>query len=197
MFVAGDKPGPTWIVQRSATGDLGSWTTVDTFYSSTEWTQTAARACVITDAGTIYVAGQAYSSKTRKRHWIVRTSTNGGATWVISDNFNYGGATVELSGMTLDAAGKIFVCGQAANSSGKLYWLVRKGTPGTKLVKQGGKWVTIATVTWTTSDVFQLASGKEARANGITGNDLGNVLVSGRAADASGVDHWIVRKLTP
>ena len=99
--------------------------------------------------------------------------------------------------MTLDAAGKIFVCGQAANSLGKLYWLVRKGTPGTKQVKQGGKWVTIATVTWTTSDAFQLAAGKEAVANGITADASGNVLVSGRAQDASGVDHWIVRKLTP
>ena len=194
MFVAGDKPGPLWIVHRSTTGNLGSWVTVDTF-SSTEWTRSSARANVITDAGTIYVAGWAYSSKTRKRQWIVRSSADGGATWSISDNFSYGGATVELSGMALDTAGNIFVCGQAANSSGKLYWLVRRGTPTTKLVKQGGKVVQVTTVTWTTSDVFQFSPGQEARANGVTDDATGNVFVSGRVADASGVDHWIVRKL--
>ena len=197
VFVTGDKPGPLWIVQRSATGDSGSWTTVDTFYSRTEWTQGSARASAITDAGTIYVAGWAYSTKTGKRQWLVRSSADGGATWSISDNFSFGGATVELSGMALDAAGNIFVCGQAANSSGKLYWLVRKGTPTTKLVKQGGKYVQVTTVTWATSDVFQFAPGQEARANGVTGDDLGNVFVSGRAADVNGVDHWVVRKLTP
>lgn len=186
----------SWITLRSPTGDLGSWTTVDTF-RSTEWTQSSANATTITESGTIYVAGWGYSSKTRKRHWIVRTSTNGGSTWTISDNFSYGGATVELSGMTLDAAGRIFVCGQAANSAGNLYWLVRKGTPGTKLVRQGGKWVAVPTMTWTTSDAFQFAVGQPARANGITADASGNILVNGRAADATGVDHWIVRKLAP
>ncbi|MEO8428046.1 MAG: hypothetical protein ABI651_13125 [Verrucomicrobiota bacterium] len=200
IFVVGDgviPSTPTWVVHSSATGDLGSWTQVDTFYSSSEWSQTSARASVITDSGTIYVAGSAYSSRTRKRHWIVRNSADSGATWTISDNFSYGGASVELSGMTLDEAGNIFVCGQAANSSGKLQWLVRKGTPTTTLVKQGKKWIQVTTVVWITSDVFQLASGKEARANGITGDVLGNIFVSGRAADTSGVDHWIVRKLLP
>jgi hypothetical protein len=197
VFVAGDGVSPSgsaWLVQRSPTGNLGTWTTVDTFYTSTEWTQTSARAALITDSGTIYVAGSAYSSRTRKRHWIVRSSTDGGATWSISDNFTYGGSSVELSGIALNASGRIFVCGQAADRFGKLHWLVRKGTPTTTLVKQGKKWVPVTTVAWTTSDVFQLAVGKGGRANGITGDALGHVFVSGRAMDATGVDHWIVRR---
>lgn len=201
VIVPGDRTDPVthamkWIVLRSATGDLGTWQTVDTFLTG-EWTGISSRGVLVTGNGTVYASGWAYSSKTRKNHWIVRTSADGGTTWSISDSFSYGGSTVEVNGMTQDAAGNLFVCGKASNSTGKFYWLVRKGTPGTKLVKQGGKWVTIATMTWSTSDAFQLASGKEAQANGITADASGNVLVSGRAADASGVDHWIVRKLTP
>jgi hypothetical protein len=196
VLVVGD-PYSVWTVRRSASGNAGTWATVDSFYSSTEWTSGHATYVVVANSGTIYVAGWAYSTRTQKNQWIVRTSADGGTTWTISDNFNYGGATLAVWGMTQDAAGNLFVCGQAANSAGSLYWLVRKGTPGTKLVKQGGKWVRVPTMTWTTSDVFQLASGKEAVAFGITGDALGNVFVSGRAADATGVDHWIVRKLTP
>ncbi len=199
VFVAGDGPvsgSHPWLVLRSATGELGTWQIVDAFKTK-EWTQSSARASVITDSGTIYVAGWGYSSKTRKRAWIVRSSADGGATWSISDNFSYGGTTVELSGMTLDEAGNIFVCGQVSNSAGKLSWLVRKGVPGTKLVKQGRKWVTVSTVTWSNTDLYQMVSGQPARANGITSDGLGNVFVTGRAADAVGVDHWIVRKLVP
>ena len=54
-----------------------------------------------------------------------------------------------------------------------------------------------ATVTWTTSDDFQLVSGKPAQPNAITTDSNGKIYVSGRAQDANGVDQWIVRKLTP
>jgi len=196
VFVVGD-PYSVWTVRRSASGNADTWATVDTFYNRTEWTSGHALDIEVANSGTIYVAGWAYSSKTRKNHWIVRASADGGTTWTISDSFSYGGSTVQVNGMTQDAAGNLFVCGQAANSSGRLYWLVRKGTPTTKLVKQGGNWVQVTTVAWTTSDIFQFGSGQPAMANGITANATGNVFVSGRAADASGVDHWIVRKLTP
>jgi hypothetical protein len=64
-------------------------------------------------------------------------------------------------------------------------------------VRQGGKWVTVPTVTWTNSDLYQLVAGQPAQANGLTVDPTGAVLAAGRAADAAGVNQWIVRKLAP
>ncbi len=126
---------------------------------------------------------------------MVRSSYDGGATWSISDTYSYGGSTVDLSTIVEDAAGNLLVCGQAYDSAGKAWWLVRKGVPGTKVVKQGGKYGTVPTVTWSNSDVYRLATGQPARANGLTVSPTGTVFASGWAADAGGVPRWIVRKL--
>lgn len=199
VFTACDMNGPSgpvWIVRRSPSGNSGTWTTADTFRTSTEWTYGSARDLVVTDSGTIYVAGWAYSAKTRLKTWVVRSSTDGGVTWTISDSYTDAGGA-ESSGVALDHAGNILVCGQVKDSSGTLHWLVRKGTPVVKTVKQGTKWVQVTMVVWANSDVFQLAPGKEAMALDLNNDSLGNVFVGGRAADSTGVDHWIVRKLTP
>jgi hypothetical protein len=63
------------------------------------------------------------------------------------------------------------------------------------LVQQGKKWVQVSTVVWANSDVFQLAPGQTAMANDLNRDPSGNIFVGGYAADATGVDHWIVRKL--
>ena len=194
VFAVGDVNG-SWTVRRSVTGNAGTWATLNTF-KTTEWTKSSATAIVTTGSGAVHIAGWAYSSKTRKYHWIVRSSYDGGVTWSISDAYSYGGSTVNVSSITEDAAGNLFVCGQAADSAGKLWWLVRKGVPGTKRVKQRGKWVTVPTVTWTNSDLYQFVAGQPARANGLTVDSSGAVLASGRAADAAGVNYWIVRKLS-
>ena len=195
VFAVGDVNG-IWTVRRSVSGDAGSWATVDAFKTS-EWTRSSAHTIMATASGAVHVAGWAYSSKTRKYHWLVRSSYNGGSTWSITDTYSYGGSTVDLSTIAEDAAGNLFVCGQAADSAGKLWWLVRKGVPGTTRVKQGGKWVNLPTVTWSNSDVYRLATGQPARPNGLTVDSAGAVFASGWAADAAGVAQWIVRKLTP
>jgi hypothetical protein len=202
---------PVWIVRRSPSGNLGTWTTVDTFHTSTEWTQGWARDIVVAPSGAIYVSGWAYSAKTRLKTWIVRSSFDGGVTWAISDNFT-DARGAEGAGIALDGKGNIFVVGQAQNSSGAFYWLVRKGTPVTKSVKKGTKTVEVTTVTWVNSDVFQLANvtaavspyplfnrdnGAGAMALHINCDKSGNMYVCGNALDASGVSNWIVRKLAP
>ncbi len=193
MFAVGDANG-SWTVRRSATGNAGSWAAVDTF-KTTEWTQASARSIVATASGALHVAGWGYSSKTRKYHWMVRSSYNGGATWSISDTYSYGGSTVSGFTITEDTTGKLFVSGSVSDSAGNLWWLVRKGVPGTKRVKQGGKWVNVPTVTWSNSDLYRLVAGQPAQANGLTVAPDGTVFASGRAADAAGVNQWIVRKL--
>jgi hypothetical protein len=195
ITVAGDTVNPTtgesrWIVLGSATGNPGSWKTNDTFRTG-EWTGIWAGGVLVT-SNTTYVSGWAHSSTTRKNQWIVRASTDGGNTWAISDNFSYGGTTPYVFGMKQDRQGNLYVCGQSANSSGKLFWIVRKGTPTTTLTKQGKK---VTSIVWTTSDAYQLSSAKTAMAVGLTVDGADNVFVCGRAQDASGIEHFIVRKL--
>ena len=194
VFAVGNVNG-SWTVRRSFSGDAGTWTTLNTFKTS-EWTQSSATAIANTPSGAIHVAGWAYSARTRKYHWMVRSSYDAGATWTISDTYSYGGSTVNVSAIAVDATGRLFVGGQVSDSAGKLSWLVRKGVPGTKLVKQGRKWVTVPTVTWSNSDLYQMVSGQPARVNGLTVAANGTVLASGRAADAAGVNQWIVRRLS-
>lgn len=186
VFVVGEHAGPSgpvWTVRRSM--DNGNnWTTADSFRNG-EWTSGSAQGIAVTESGTIYVAGWAYYSSRSKsgNRWVVRTSTDGGNTWSISDNFGSGG--VSGGGVVVDANGKPYVCGY-----GNGYWLVRALNEVTTIKK--GKPVT--TQTWTTIDSFQLASGQAARANGITIDIAGNIYVSGSAHDESAVAHWIVRK---
>ncbi len=191
VFVVGDLNG-IWTVRRSSTGNQGTWATVDSFYINREWTSGSAK-CILATSSKIHVVGSAYNASTRKTHWVVRSSADGGLTWSITD-MALTGSNVEARGIVEDADRNLIVCGQVAGTAGDLRWIVRKGTPGTKQVKQGGKWVTIATMTWTTSDDFQLVPGKPAQPNAITTSN-GNIYVSGRAQDANGVDQFIVRKL--
>ena len=194
VFVVGDLNG-IWTVRRSSTGNQGTWATVDSFYTNREWTSGSAK-CIFASSSKIHVVGSAYNASTRKTHWVVRSSADGGLTWSITD-MALTGSNVEARGIVEDADRNLIVCGQIAGTAGDLRWIVRKGTPGTKQVKQGGKWVTIATMTWTTSDDFQLVPGKDTRPNAITTDSNGNIYVSGYAQDANGVNQWIVRKLAP
>ena len=70
---------------------------------------------------------------------VPATISFGKDSWSISDTYSYGGSTVNVSAIAVDAAGKLFVGGQVSDSAGKLWWLVRKGVPGTKRVRQGNK----------------------------------------------------------
>jgi len=188
VFVVGcvvDSAGySTWTVRRSA--DQGAnLETVDSFRSA-EWTSGSALGIAITETGTIYVTGWAYysSRKGSGYRWVVRTSTDGGYTWTISDNTTAGVSGV---GVAVDANGKPYVCGYGNGT-----WLVRALNEVTTIKK--GKPVT--TLEWTTIDSFQLATGQSARANGITIDTVGNIYVSGSALDEHATSHWIVRKLT-
>jgi hypothetical protein len=194
VFAVGDISG-IWTVRRSPNGEKGTWTTVDSFYTRREWTSGTAKGILATSSK-IHVVGSAYNASTRKTHWVVRTSSDGGLTWSITD-MALTGNSVEAGGIVEDTSGNLVVCGHATGAAGGLDWIVRKGTPGTNWVKQGKNLVPVATMTWTTSDDYQLVPGKSAQPNAITRDTQGNIFVSGHAQDAAGVNHWIVRKLAP
>ena len=62
-------------------------------------------------------------------------------------------------------------------------------------MKQGKEWIEVPTINWTATDEYQFAIRKSAQPNGITTDTHGNIYAGGCAKDASGIDHWIVRKL--
>ena len=190
MDITGSPGIPVWTVRRSPSGNSNTWTTVDTFKSPTIKPYGSARDIVVTDSGTIYVSGWTYNVNTRLQTWVVRSSADGGVTWTISDSYT-GSWGAEGSSIALDSVGNLFVCGRVLDSSGSSHWLVRKGTTVVKLVKQ----VKVSTVVWANSDVFQLAPNRAAMGLDLNRDSSGNMFVCGNAADATGVDHWIVRKL--
>lgn len=192
VFAVGEVNG-IWTVRRSSNGENSTWATVDSFYAQREWTSGRA-ICILTTPSKIHVVGSAYKYRNGS-HWIVRTSSDGGQTWTNTDDYAPS-IPSEARGIVQDAYGNLVVCGYSVASAGGTQWVVRKGKPGTKLVKQGKQWVQVETITWTNIGApYQLAPGKSALPNGITIDANENIFVGGSATDATGVDHWIVRKL--
>jgi hypothetical protein len=191
VFAVGDVNG-IWTVRRSPNGENGTWTTLDSFYTQRGWTSGSAK-CILATPSKIHVVGSAYKYRSGS-HWIVRSSADGGQTWAITDDYAPT-MPAEARGVVQDGSGNLVVCGYVIGSAGGYQWTVRKGTPGTKLVKQGKQWVQVETITWTTIDSYQLAPGKSALPDGITIDAYGNIFVGGYATDTNGVNHWIVRKL--
>ena len=144
-------------------------------------------------SGAIYVAGRAQQTTPATKgnkpgplvwNWVVRQSLNGGSTWTIVDRYGaIPGGGVTATAVTTAPRG-IFVGGYTPDS-----WVVRHGVPAPN-----------GTITWTTSDQYQMAPGQIARVNGITADGDGNVHATGRATDgtvSSGEQtfRWITRKL--
>ena len=179
-FINGAHP---WLVRRSATGEPGTWSTVD--YPSAN-VSSAARAVGGDNQGNVYVSGSMFvvTGVVTTKHqtttngyyaWITRKSSDGGTTWSTVDTFSY---TQNVGGygpvgIGTDAAGNVVVVG---NSSG--HWIVRTPDPS-------GAWHTI--------DDFQLSPGYGASASGAATDAAGHLLVTGNACDANGW-HWIVRR---
>ena len=170
-----------WLVRRSATGEPGTWSTVDNPFANVS---SAARGVGSDSQGKIYVAGTMFvTTQAATKHtaaqgyyaWVTRKSSDGGNTWSTVDSFSYTQNTGGYGpvGIGTDAAGNVVVVG---NSSG--HWIVR--TPDL-----AGAWHTI--------DDFQLAPGYYASASAAATDAAGHLLVTGSASDATG-RHWIVRR---
>ncbi len=185
IFVVGPrfvKNTYPWLVRRSATGEPGTWSTVDNPFANVS---SAARGVCGDRQGNIYVAGtmfvttQAATKRTAAQGhyaWVTRKSSDGGNTWSTVDSFSYTQNTGGYGpvGIGTDAGGKVVVVGE---SSG--HWIVR-------MPDLSGAWHTI--------DDFQLTPGYRASASGVATDAAGNLLVTGSGNDSTGT-HWIVRRL--
>ena len=120
--------------------------------------------------------------------WVVRRSGNNGASWATVDNvtIDYSSNGSGPTGITVAPSGTLLVCGYGTATDGSLHWLVRQGVAGAK-----------GSVSWSTSDDYQLQPAESARANALTSDAFGNIYAAGRAADATGSDHYVTRRLSP
>ncbi len=113
--------------------------------------------------------------------WLVRRSTDGGATWSNVDNFQLSSSrAASAMGIGADASGNLYVVGSGNGPSNISHWIVRKST-------NGG-------TSWTTVDDYQLDSTRNSQANCIATDANHNLWVAGYGRQADGSQKWIVRK---
>jgi hypothetical protein len=172
-----------WLVRKSADGGQ-TWTLVDDVQGPTG-SFGAAGAGFVPGAG-VFVVVAPYAGSSSP--WMVRRSLNGEqGTWSTVDSPFAGAAHAVGS----DSQGNVYVAGsQFITITTKLHplttssysvWVTRKSSDGGN--------------TWSTVDTFTGAQNKGADAYGIGRNSAGNVVVVGRAPDAQGQFHWLVRTI--
>jgi hypothetical protein len=187
VYVTGMANG-AWTVRKSINAGQ-NWSVVDQYTYPTPSGTTIYNepAAVVGDlSGNIFVAGTArqytvigYNKNHTPiyrpdNHWLVRKSSNGGASWTNNDDFQLvvPGATLP-HGMGTDLAGNVYVVGEAwTNSSTTNYALVRTNA--------GGAWATV--------DNYTGSDGQAAEYAAFTADSNGNLYAGG--FENSG---WVIR----
>lgn len=181
LYVAGsgiDSSNNThWLVRKST--DAGAtWSTVSDYYLANTKTSIAMGIAVV--GSSIYVVGSGVDSS-NYTHWIVRKSTDSGATWATVDDFNYTATKESIArSVVADSNGNIFVAGYSIVSGTSTKWTVRKSSD--------------AGATWTTVDAFSEGASASAVAYAITADSGGNIYTTGYVTDADSKIRFSVRK---
>jgi hypothetical protein len=184
IILVGGQPGS---VRRSS--DSGAtWVTIDSYPGKPT-------AITMGPSGSIYVLGQGSVSTTvtnttivgkkvkttitttSQDGWLVRKSTNVGASWTNADFFANRWPPYNI---TADAFGGVFTVGFVETATGQT-WIVRGSSDGG--------------ATWTTTDLFQPVDTTQAHAQGVACDALGNVCVSGEYWTSAGINFAPIRRL--
>ena len=92
-------------------------------------------------SGTLWATSKAnaINAKTKAWYgtWLTYRSTDGGATWVLSDSFRGAGQEAAPFCAAVDAAGRIFVGGQVSDAQNRLHFTIRRSTDN------GATWKTV------------------------------------------------------
>ena len=176
VYIAGaDSATNSWIVRKSGDGGA-TWSTVDSFQNGAY----AASALGIGHdiAGNVFAVGSGGSSNGNQ--WLVRESSDGGASWSTIDDFQMvaGHASTAVA-VGADLAGNVYVVGNGMDATNVNHMVIRTNA--------GGSWATV--------DDYQLVAGKLATAGraGFTVDPSGNLYAAGQAQDSAGSYHLIVR----
>jgi len=196
IYVVGDvdSGGNTpehWIVRKSA--DAGAtWKTVDDYQWDSASTSRA-QGVAVDAAGAVYVTGEAsqrYVISTSRKgttygynyRWVVRKSTDGGATWPqslqTSMPINTLSSEVVHFGMGTDAAGNVYAVHPQDDAAGIEHSIVRSSAAG-----------------WQPIDDYQLAPGQNSEGFGFAAGPDGTLYACGYGIDAANVVHGIVRSM--
>ena len=174
FYLAGSTWYPLWTVRKGIGGT--SFLTVDTLANSRPTDVFAHPTAGVFVSGMATVTTKNQTSNA----WVVRRSTNGGATWSNVDTFQLAsGKSAVAMGIAANASG-IYVVGHAYNVNRGVtsaHWIVRKST------NDGNSWTTI--------DDYQLTTDNNTQARCVAADANGNLLVAG-----SGSGKWILRKST-
>ncbi len=179
-----------WIVRKSA--DHGAtWTTADDFVpdSGVSDGRNWASGVAVDGAGNVYVVGMAHQRVGKSSYpyqfWVVRKSSNAGATWTTVDQYGYPNAPESVANAVLATPAGLFVCGLSVATSGRgPQWVVRKSAN--------------AGTTWTTVDNFYSSTAYNSP-SALTADAAGNVYVGGFSDDSAAGSYghfWLVRKGT-
>jgi hypothetical protein len=173
----------TWVVARSGDGGA-TWGVVDR-YRYVPGQNAEATAFAADADGAIYVGGYGKDSTYRKNginyveHWVVRKSTDGGATWQTVDDYRYAADYYSRAqGLTV-SGGTVYAVGKSRD-----FWVTRRSTDGGS--------------TWSTIDQYQLDTQWNSQANSVAADAAGNVYVVGEGVKGpkmSRTANWVVRKL--
>lgn len=171
-----------WITRKST--DVGnSWTTVDDFVLTTGQSSSGNSIKVDNAQNIIYTVGSSYDSLDGASHWIVRKSSDNGATWVTSDNFSaYSGYPSFASDIIIDNSSNVYVQGRVYDNSWKSIWITRKSS------NFGSSWTTI--------DNYIFSVGYDSYSSGIAIASNGDLYAVGGGYDASGKSSSLIRKST-
>jgi hypothetical protein len=163
-----------WLTRKSTNGGI-SWATVDDYQYPGGTNAFQIDNCV-DSSGNIYSAGYGRDS-IGTNHFLVRKSTDHGATWTTVDDFVYTAITNNQAlGIGIDLLGNIYAVGFSTG-----HWIVRKSTNG------GTSWATV-------DDYIYPGGIGPQQAFGFGVDTLGNVYVMGLGENSAGLERWIVRQ---
>jgi hypothetical protein len=136
-----------------------------------------------TDAlGNLYSAGSITVGS--QSSWQVRKSQDAGATWTTVDNASTWAPKGDSTalGVTADASGNIYVCGQAylSSTARSPYWVIRKGA------NYGQNWTKV----YTSTKNIAIGAGVQF-VPAVPGKHAGGVFAAGRQTPG-GVTQWTV-----
>ncbi len=181
-----DAAGDVYYVGRSYVSGVVTWTVRKgvggTSFSTVDLASGDAMAIYAHPAAGIFAAGSRYISSTGTA-WVVRRSTNGGATWSEIDTFQLqSGQLSRALGIGADGAGNLYIIGRGTTKKGSTatgHWLVRKSTDGG--------------ATFTTTDDVASSNSSVNEARRIVATSNGDLYVAG-VVTLSNVGHWLLRK---
>jgi hypothetical protein len=174
IYAAGTSD-TSWRVKKSSDGG-DHWSPVDLFKEDSTDLLDRAQSVSVDGNGIIYVAGWNLPTSFPDG-WIVRRSTDGGASWSTVDFVTDTTIAYQAFAVVAAADGGVFVGGFSTDTSGNQEWIVRHSADGTH---------------W--SDVDAFIAGKSTAVMGGAINASGDVVFTGLEIDSSGNTHLITRR---